>query len=181
LIRNTGERPGDLVAGEGRGEDADALRDEQGTEPALHEPGGDEHAGVLGEPARERREREPGDPDQEHPPLAVPVTEAAAHDEQHTEGEGVAGAEPLDQRLPAADVAHDGGGGDVGDRGVHQVEDVGDQDDGEDGPQPPGEPGRVRRRPAGRVGDGHDVLPDAQAAPLIWVRPGRDLRLRPQV
>ena len=139
-----GERGAHLIAVERADQQADALRDQQRAEAALGQPGGDQHHRVDRQAGRERGEGEPGDADQEHPPLAVPVAEPGADHQQHPHRERVAGAEPLDQRLAAADVADDGGRGDVGDRRVHQVEHIGQDHQDEDQAQP----GRQPRGPA---------------------------------
>ena len=140
-----GERARLLLAGERADQDADALGDQQRPEPALQQPAGDQHGRAGGQAAPERGQGEPGDADQEHAPLAEAVAETAAHHEQDAHGQGVAGAQPFDQRLTAAEVADDGRGGDVGDRRVHQVQHVGQQDDGQDQAQAGGQPGGVRR------------------------------------
>ena len=138
-----------LLAGKTGDHDAEALGNEQCTEPALDQPAGDQHGGVDGEAAAERGEGEACDADEEHPALSVAVTESTTDDEQDTEGERVARAQPLDQGLAAPDVAHDRRRRDVGDRRVHEVEDVGDDDDRQDGSQPPAQASRIsecRRR-----------------------------------
>lgn len=56
---------------------------------------------------RDRGSRTPGDADQEHASLAIPVPKPAADHKQHAHGKRVASSEPLDQRLATADVTHD--------------------------------------------------------------------------
>ncbi len=131
-------------------------------------------AGPTARPHAERGEGEPGDAEEEHAPLAVPVAEPAADHQQDAHGQGVAGPQPLDQRLAAADVADDGRRGDVGDRRVHQVQHVGEQHDGQDQPQPGSQPGgigsRLRLGPAARPGPG-------AAGGGLAASPGRALSL----
>lgn len=91
-----------------------------------------------GQAAGDRGEDEAGQAGQEDAAAAVPVAEASAGDQQDTQGERVTGAEPLDERLPAAEVGDDGGGGEVGDGPVEQVEGRGGDDDREHGPRPGG-------------------------------------------
>ena len=55
----------------------------------------DEHRDVRREPAEQRRQREPDDADEEHPPPAEPVAERAAEQDQRGQGQRVAVDGPL--------------------------------------------------------------------------------------
>jgi hypothetical protein len=129
---NTMATTGNCYTGESLQQQAGALGYEDGAEPALHETTSYEHGRPDRQTTEHRRQTEARDADQEHPALAEPIAQPPAHDQQHTYRQGVAGAEPLHRRLAAADLAHDGGRGDVGGRRVHQVQDVRDQDNGQD-------------------------------------------------
>lgn len=150
------ERRTSHVGREVAGDDRHALGDEERTEGALQDPGGDHHAGSSGQPTGRRGEGEAAHADQEEAALSVAVAEASADDEQDTHGQGVGRSEPFDQAVAAADVAHDRGRRDVGDGRVDHVERVGEQDQEQDGPHRElAQPCRSRRRPGFR-GDGHD-------------------------
>jgi hypothetical protein len=110
-----GEGLGEHVLRECLGHDGHALRDEERAEPALHDPGDDKHGRTGGQAADGRGEGEAGHADEEQPPLAVPVAQSPAHDQQRAHGQRVAGAKPFDQRWPAAQMGHDGRGSDVSD------------------------------------------------------------------
>jgi hypothetical protein len=136
-------------------EQAEALRDHERAEGALQRPEGDEHADGRRGGAGGREQGEPGRADEEQPAAAEDVPESRAGDQQHGKGQGVAGAQPLDGAGPAAEVAVDGGGGDVDDRGVEQVHDIGGQHDGR---HDPAQAVGLRARGSGDGGGVHEVL-----------------------
>ena len=144
------ERLADVLAREHRAQHAEALRDQQRPEPALDQPGHDDRGRIKGQAAGQRGGGEPGEADQEGPAAAVLVAQPPAGDQQHSQGQRVARAQPLDQARTAVQRGADGRRGDGGDGGVEQVHDVRDQDDGQDQPGRRGQPGY----PAGRL-SGH--------------------------
>ena len=108
---------------------------------ALQDAGQDQHGGAGGDPAQQRREREPDRADDEDAPAAVPVAERAAQQDQRRHGQQVAVADPLQLGQVRVEVATDGAQGDVDDRAVEQR-----QPRAEDGGRHDRAPGRAAVR-----------------------------------
>ena len=89
---------------------------------ALQDAGEDQHGGAGGDPAQQRREREPDGADHEDAPAAVAVAERAAQQDQRRHGQQVAVADPLQLGQARVEVPADGAQGDVDDRAVEQRE-----------------------------------------------------------
>jgi hypothetical protein len=107
------------LTAEGTDQNTDALGNEEGAEAALEQTCSDEHGRVDSEAADEGGQGEPGDADEEDAAFAVPVAEAAPDDEEHADGESVAGTQPFHEALTTTNFPDDGGRGDVRDGGVH--------------------------------------------------------------
>jgi hypothetical protein len=137
-------------------EQAEALRDHERAEGALERPEGDERAHARRGCRSGGEQREAGRAEEKQAAAAEDVAEPRAGDQQHGKGQGVAGAQPLDGAGAAAEVAVDGGGGDVDDRGVEQVHDVGGQHDGR---HDPAQAVGLRARGSSDGGGVHEVLP----------------------
>ena len=155
------EHLGHLVVVERLFDHADALRDHQRAEGALQHPAHDEHADRRSRGADRGHDGEAGRSDQEQPAASEHVPEPGAGDEEDGERERVAGAEPLQGRVAAAERRADGRSGDVDDRRIHQVHHVGHDDNEEDEPaQRVTGGGRrgVGRGVLGQVKGGHGVL-----------------------
>ena len=143
------------VVGEDLLHQAEALGDHERAEGALERPEGDEHADGRRRGAGGREEREACRADEKQPAAAEDVAESCAGDQQDGEGQGVAGAQPLDGVGAAAEVAMDGGTGDVDDRGIEQIHDVGGQHDGR---HDPAQAVGLRARGAASAGDGAGMV-----------------------
>ena len=122
------------VVGEDLLHQAEALGDHQRAEGPLQGPEGDQHADRRRGCRSGGEQREARRADEKQPAAAEDVTEPRAGDQQHRERQGVAGAQPLQCRRAAAEVAMDRGTGDVDDRGIEQIHDVGGQHDGRHDP-----------------------------------------------
>jgi hypothetical protein len=116
---------------------------------------------VRGNRAGRRHQGEAGRADQEEAAAAEHVAEPGAGDQEDGEGEGVAGAQPLQGGVAAAEGGLDRGTGDVDDRRVHQVHHVRRDHHREDEPAQRVECGSELRRGgrgggfgAGRGGEG---------------------------
>ena len=92
---------------ERRRDQREAARGEQRAADALQGPGRDQLLDVRGQPADQRGEREPHDPDQEHPPPAEVVAQRAAEQDQRGERERVGVDRPLQAGEPGAELGAD--------------------------------------------------------------------------
>jgi hypothetical protein len=110
---------------------------------ALRHANRDQHPRRGGEACKQRREREQGEPDHEHPPPAEDVTRAAAEKQEAAEGQGVAADDPLQVlRGGEVEILLDRGQRDIHDRNVEHDHQVGDAQNGE-------------RLPSARIGPGY--------------------------
>ncbi len=121
----------------GGGDGAEHLRDQQRGRGALGGPGGDQGPRVGGEAAGQRGEGERGGADHEQSAAAEDVAEAPAEDEQHGEGDAVAGGDQFEDGGPGGQVLVDGRQGDVDDEEVEHRQEGPEQD----GDQPGGAEG----------------------------------------
>src|SRR4029079_54340 len=96
---------------------------------ALDEPGDDQGGPVRADAADERREREHGQADKEHPSPADEISEASGEEEDAAEGDEVSVDDPGEARLAEAEVALDSRERDIHDRRIeHDHERPGAQD-----------------------------------------------------
>ena len=91
-------------------------------------------------PQSERRDRELGDPEEEHPLLAVEVAEASGKQQEAAERQQVGVHDPGKGRLREAEIVADRRQGDVHDRRVEHDHEIGQAED-------------VERQPALAVGE----------------------------
>jgi len=91
---------------------------------ALDGPGRDEKGLGGGKPTGERGCREDGDPEEEHAPVPVEVTETAAQEQEATEREEVGVHDPRQGGLREAEIVANRRQGDVHDRAVEDDHDV---------------------------------------------------------
>ena len=125
------------VVGEDLLHQAKPLGDHQRPEGALQGAEGDEHFDGRRGCRRGREQGEACRADEKEAAAAVDVAEPCAGDQQDGERQGVGGAQPLQGAGAAAEVAMDGGAGDVDDRGVEHIHEVGGQHDGRHDPAQP--------------------------------------------
>ena len=119
-------------------------RDDRAAEP-LECPRRDQKPCRRGHTARDRGNGEERDADQEHPAMAVEVTEPAAEQEEAAEREEIRIHDPRERRLREAEVFSDRRQRDVHDRRVEDDHQVAEAED-------------VQREPAGAVIHGHVAL-----------------------
>ena len=128
------EHLGHLLVVEDLFEHPESLGDHQRPERALQHPEDDQHRRRRGDRTGRGHHREAGRPDQEQPAAAEHVAEPGAGDQEHGEGQRVAGGQPLQGGGAAAEGGPDRRAGDVDDRRVHEIHDVGGDHDREHEP-----------------------------------------------
>ena len=112
------DRPSPVLRRERRLDHRQAARGQQRPADALQRPGGDQQRRGRGQPAQQRRGREPDHADHEHAAAAVAVAERAAEQDQRREGQRVGGDGPLQRGEVGLQVLADRRQRDVDDRGV---------------------------------------------------------------
>ena len=91
---------------------------------ALHEPGGDQEARVVGEPGGQRRDGEDGKAGDQHAAAAEQVGQAPPEQQKTPVGEDVAARHPLQVLLREVQAVLDGRQCDINDRRVDDVEEL---------------------------------------------------------
>ncbi len=104
-------------------------REEEAGAKALHDPGCDDLAWALGDPARDTGQGEDGEPEQEQSLVAETVTGAAAGHQRESVRQGVARHDPLQAGRGRVQTGPDARQRDVHDRGIQQRHEGADQDD----------------------------------------------------
>ena len=102
-----------VVLGEGRLQDGQAARGQQRPADALQGPRRDEHRDVRGQPAQQRRDREPDGADHEHLPPPVAVPERPAEQQQPGQGQRVGVHHPLQAGHAGVEIPPDSRQGDA--------------------------------------------------------------------
>ena len=120
-----------LRLGEGRGDQGEHGRGEDGGEDALQGTGAEQPAGVLRRAAEGGCGGEAEQPDEERALAADEVSDSAAEQEQAAEREGVSGEGPLPRGVADVQRGLGVGEGDVHDRRIKDDHQLGDADDGE--------------------------------------------------
>ena len=112
----------------------DALRVDQAGADPLHEAGSVERQRVRREAGRDRGQREDRDSEDEDPAAPHEVAGPPGGDEDDTEGQRVAGEDPLQARLAGIQTVLDRGQGDVDDAHADEGHEDRDEQDREDPP-----------------------------------------------
>ena len=115
--------------GEGRGEDGECRRGEDGRAEPLHRAGGHQPRLVLGQAAEEARRREHREADQEDAASAEEVGGPTAQKQEAGEGQRVRVDDPLQARRAEVQVPLDGGQRHVHDGCVEHDHELADEDE----------------------------------------------------